>query len=114
VYEKIDDDFTIRLIDDNGSITESEYHPQTIEEVWSNVQRYIDFCEKEEKKVTIELAMEYTGTPYSVFNDLRTQEIINLYFAFKQNPLFLFTTIETTPTIWVESLSILNTLWQPQ
>ena len=113
IVEERDEDFTIRLIDEKtGNFLNPIYKPLDLEEVWSNVENYISICHKNSQKCTLEVAMEYTDTPYWIFADDRTMELIKLYFAMKQNPMFLFGDIENTPNLWVDSVALLNTLWQ--
>ena len=109
--EEIIEDFTIRLVNEKGKITDFNYTPSNIDEIWDNVNRYLSFCFDNGFKTSIETAMEYTDTPFWIFSDDRTKEIIKLYFAMKQNPMFLYGSIENTPTIWIDSTSLLNILW---
>jgi hypothetical protein len=111
IAEEIDEDFTVRLIDNKARITNFNYTPSSINELWENVERYLAYCKEQEKKVTLDIAFEFTNTPYWIFSDYRTQEIIKLYFAMKQNPMFLFGSIEQTPTLWIDAVSTLNQLW---
>ena len=113
ITEDRDEDFAIRLVDENtGNFSDPRYKPKDLEEVWENIENYINLCDRDGRECTLKTAMEYTDTPFWIFSDNRTSELIKLYFSMKQNPMFLYGNIENTPNLWIESVAILNTMWQ--
>jgi hypothetical protein len=101
----------VRLVDDGGNILDPAYHPKDVDDALENVHRYLSYCDKQNKNVTIVLAMEYTMTPYWIFTDRRTDELMKLYLAFKSNPMVLYNSLKETPGLWVDAVSYLNLIW---
>lgn len=99
---------------DTGNFTDSEYEPKDLREVIENIETYISFSHANGQKCTLEIAMEYTNTPYWIFSDNRTNELIKLYLAYKQTPMSMFGELKNTPFIWVETVSQLNQIMKEQ